>query len=164
MIVTDVSARIATIERKPEYRSGGDYFNVSPSLARAKVAREKKPPPAPAAPKPVAVPAIVRPPIPINGRVLARIDDYNGMCRAFRARTDELQITRLELDYLSKLQDGYTAKILGPSQIKSLGKKSLGGILRGTGTYLILVEDAQATAKIMASCKKRERPIRGQLR
>jgi hypothetical protein len=106
--------------------------------------------------KPVEVAPVAQPAIEIKGRVLARVDDYNEMCGAFRARSDELQITRLELDYLSKLQDGYSSKILGPSQIKSLGKKSLGGILRGTGTYLVLVEDAAATASILARAKPRK--------
>jgi hypothetical protein len=130
--MADALAIIATIERKAEYRSGGDYFGVSPSLARAKVAREKKvQPPKPVAIKSVATPAVVPP--SINGRVLARVDDYDSIWAAFRARADELQITRLELDYLSKFQDGYSAKVLGPSRTKSLGKKSLGGSFAGPG-------------------------------
>ena len=84
----------------------------------------------------------------------------NDAHASVRARADELQITRLELDGLSKMQDGYSSKILGPSRIKTLGTKSLGGILGGTGTYLILVEDAEATAKIMARAKKRRLPLR----
>ena len=114
-----------------------------------------KPAPAPAPAAPTS--------IEITGRVLAKFADYDGLWGAVRARADELGISRLELDFHANLQDGYSAKILGPSQIKSLGTKSLGGILRGTGTYLVLVEDAAATAKFMAQRKvkqKQKRPFK----
>jgi hypothetical protein len=159
--MADALATIATIERKVEYRSGGEYF-VSPSLARAKVAREKKPPPAPAAPKPVAVPAIVRPSIPINGRVLAKFADYDGMWGALRGRVDEMGLTREELDHLSGNQPGYSGKLLGPRQVKKFGKHSLGNTLGATATYLVLVEDPVQTAKIIARCKKRVRALRSE--
>jgi hypothetical protein len=108
--------------------------------------------------KPAPVATVAPPAIKIEGRVLAKFADYDGLWGAVRARADEMGITRLELDFHAKLQDGYSAKILGPSKIKSMGTKSLGGILGGTGTYLVLVEDSQATAKIVARAKKRKQP------
>jgi hypothetical protein len=155
--MTDV-ARIATIER----RSGGDYFGVSPSLARAKVARDKKPPP-PAIAKPVAVPAIVPPTIELNGRVLAKVADYDGLWSAIRERVDEMEITREELNSQAQMQDGYAGKLLGPKQVKRFGIASLGKTLGAIGCRLLLVEDPVLTAKVMARYKKRTRPLRGTL-
>jgi hypothetical protein len=112
-----------------------------------------------AKPKPEVATAAPPPPA-IKGRALAQVTDYDGLWLAMRGRISELQLTMLELDGLSEAADGYSAKILGPSQTKSFGKKSLGRMLRGTGTYLVLVENAQATAKIKAMAKKRSRPLR----
>jgi hypothetical protein len=125
----------------PSYRGSYDELALTARWPSAK-------------PKP-EVPTAALPPIAIKGRVLAQVTDYQALWNAMRGRVAELQITMLELDGLSKAQDGYSAKILGPSQSKSLGKKSLGRMLRGTGTFLVLVEDVQATLKIKAIAKKR---------
>jgi hypothetical protein len=130
----------------PNYRGSYDELALTARWSSAK-------------PKP-EVPAAAPPPIAIKGRVLAQVTEYQELWSAMKGRVSELQITMLELDGLSEAADGYSAKILGPSQTKSFGKKSLGRMLRGTGTFLVLVEDAQATAKIKAIAKKRRRPIR----
>jgi hypothetical protein len=78
-----------------------------------------------AKPKPEVATA-APPPIAIKGRALAQVTDYDGLWLAMRGRVSELQITMLELDGLSEACDGYSAKILGPSQSKSLGKKIFG--------------------------------------
>jgi hypothetical protein len=128
-------------------------------LSDAKVAREKKPPPAAVA-KPVAAPAIVRPSIKINGRPLAVIADYDDLWRGIRGRVDAMGITREELNSQAKMQDGYTGKLLGPAQIKKFGIASLGKTLGAIGCKLLLVEDREATAKLMSHYKKRQRPLR----
>jgi hypothetical protein len=110
-------------------------------------------------PAPIATPAIVPPSIEIKGRVLAKFADYDGLWGVVRARVDELGITREGLDELCGHQDGYSGKLLGARQTKRFGMKSLGNILGATATYLVLVEDPEQTAKIMARCKKRVRPL-----
>jgi hypothetical protein len=77
-----------------------------------------------------------------------------------RARVDALGITRIELDHLSGNQEGFSGKLLGAKQVKKFGKNSLGQTVGATGTYLLLVEDPEETAKIMARCKLRQRPLR----
>ena len=137
-------------------------WGISPNIERASASREKKPQPSKAVaikPAPVA-PAIVPPSIKISGRVLAKFSDYDGMWGAFRNRLDEMGITREELDHLSGMQPGYSGKLCGPRQVKKFGKHSLGCTLGATATYLVLVEDPEQTAKIMARCKKRVRPLR----
>jgi hypothetical protein len=138
---------LATLHRHRGIRGSHDESRLTTRWSAAK-------------PDLVAVPTVAQPPIKIKGRVLAQIADYDGLWSAMRGRVSELQLTMTELDGLSKCQDGYSAKILGPSQIKAFGKKSLGRMLGGTGTYLLLVEDVQATAKIKAIAKKRQRPLR----
>jgi hypothetical protein len=111
--------------------------------------------------KPKSEVTIAAPPaIAVKGRVIAQVTDYQALWNAMRGRVAELRITMLELDGLSEACDGYSAKILGPSQLKSFGKKSLGRMLTGTGTYLLLVEDPKATAKIKEIAKTRRRPVR----
>jgi hypothetical protein len=118
-----------------------------------------KPKTAPAAP-----PAIDQPSIEIRGRVLAVFSDYDGLWNAVRARVDAMGITRLELDHLSGNQEGYSGKLLGAKQVKKFGKQSLGATLGATCCKLVLVEDPEATAKMLARAKKRRRPVRSAMR
>jgi len=84
----------------------------------------------------------------------------DALWRAFRTRVDAMKITRLELDHLSGLQEGCSGKLLGAAQVKNFGRHSLGMTLGATCCKLVLVEDPEATAKMMARAKKRQRPIR----
>jgi hypothetical protein len=109
--------------------------------------------------KPAPAATAAPPPIKIKGRVLAEFADYDGQWAAIRARVDAMGITRHELDHLSGMQEGYSGKVLGPAQIKKFGKYSLGATLGGIGCKLLLVEDPDATAKIMARAQKRKLPL-----
>jgi hypothetical protein len=111
--------------------------------------------------KPAPEVAITAPPaIKIKGRVLAEFADYNGLQQGIRGRVDAMEMTREELDHQSGNQPGYSGKLLGPKQVKKFGIVSLGNTLGGIGCKLLLVEDPEQTAKIMARCKLRERPLR----
>jgi hypothetical protein len=130
-------------------------FGVSVNLTHAKVAREPKPPaPRPTSAKPKqprrqdVAPAIDQPSLEINGRVLAIFSNYDGLQNAMRARTEDLQLTRLELDYLSGNQEGYSSKLL--CGMKKFGRQSLGNTLGAVGSYLALVEDPEQVAKLKA--------------
>jgi hypothetical protein len=164
-------------EIAPRSRNRHNWTRGMPAyIERASAAREKKSPP-PVAAKPVDVdkfdqqvgrknrhtPAVVPPSIK-NHRVLARFTDYQGLWLACRARLEELEMTRESLDALAGWPDRYAGKLFGGAQRKKLGIMSLGATVGATGTYLLLVEDPEATRKILARCKKRERPIRGTLK
>ena len=95
----------------------------------------------------------------VNHHVLAIFDDYNGQWSAIRARVEALGITRLEFDHLTGLQEGYSGKLLGAAQRRRFGKESLGATLGGIGCKLVLIEDPEATAKIMARAQKRKLPF-----
>jgi hypothetical protein len=60
------------------------------------------------------------------------------------------------------LQSGYSAKLLTRRHIKGFGKVSLGPTLGAIGCKLLLVEDTEATARIRARMKPRERALRAQ--
>jgi hypothetical protein len=154
---------INPLDRPARHRRHHDRgFGVSIGLSHAKVAREPKPPAEIAKPKPApaAAPAIVPRSIKVEGRVLASFADYDGLWGAIRARVDALGITREELDRLTGLPDRYCAKVLGPAQKKKMGRHSLGAMLGSTGSYLVLVENAELTQKILARCEQRKRPLR----
>ena len=78
------------------------------------------------------------------------------MC-ALRDRVDELNVSRTELDFLAGVSSGHSAKLLCPKQVKRFGSVTLGPMLGAVGCKLLLVEDAEATAKIRARAKPRHR-------
>jgi hypothetical protein len=98
----------------------------------------------------VPAPPTDAPPLKIEGRVLAVIENYDELWSAIRIRVDEMGMTRHELDHLSGMQEGYSGKVLGPAQIKKLGPESLGATLGAICCKLILFEDPDATSKIKA--------------
>jgi hypothetical protein len=106
--------------------------------------------------KPAPVEAVASPAIEIKGRVLAEIADYDGLWSAVRVRVEAMGITRREFDDLTGLQEGYSGKLLGAAQRRRFGKESLGATLGGICCKLVLVEDPEATAKIMARVEKRK--------
>jgi hypothetical protein len=152
--MSDALATLAADRPARHTRHHDRPFGVSVNLTHAKVAREPKPPaPRPTRAKPKqprwqeVAPAIVR---EIKGRVLAIFSDYDGLWSAVRERVDDLNLTRLELDYLSGAQSGYHSKLLCGARIKKFGRCSLGDTLGAIGCKLALVEDEILTAKIRA--------------
>jgi len=111
-------------------------------------------------PAPALVQSAASPTIEIAGRVLAEIFDYNDLWRSVRDRVDAMELTRAEVDQQAGLPDRYVAKILGPSKIRKFGNVSLGPTLGAICCRLVLVEDSEATAKMLARSEKRRRPLR----
>jgi hypothetical protein len=91
-------------------------------------------------------------------RVLARVLDYGGLIAALRARTDFLNVSRSEIDRISGLMPGYTAKLLTVPPMRGLGPISLGAILSALGLALLVVEDADTTHRFTTKLAKRRRP------
>lgn len=88
------------------------------------------------------------------------ISNYDAFVDAIRERVDEMGMTRLELDHQAGMQEGYAGKLLGPGHVKVFGMRSLGDTLGAIGCKLLLVEDADQTAKMRARIKPRQRPVR----
>jgi hypothetical protein len=86
------------------------------------------------------------------------VRSYDELHWILRARATELQITRETIDAVSGLQSGYSAKLLAPVPIKSLGKTSMGLMLQTLGVVLIAVEDQEALSRLRSRLVPRLRP------
>jgi hypothetical protein len=89
------------------------------------------------------------------------ITDYRTLVETCRARADELELSRLEIDRLGGLPAGYAGKLLGKDAVDDVGfprKKSskkmwpvaLESMLGVLGLKILLIEDEAATAKTLA--------------
>jgi hypothetical protein len=76
------------------------------------------------------------------------VTDYNGLIAALRARMAELNTTFAAVDHVAGFNQSYASKVLAPSQIKTIGKKTLPLILGALGVRLQLVVDEVALVKI----------------
>jgi hypothetical protein len=88
------------------------------------------------------------------GAMLGRvIDDYRGLVETCQQRAVELEISRLEIDRLAGLAEGYSAKLLGsgngerPKRMWPIGLELILGTL---GLRILLIEDQAATARTLA--------------
>jgi hypothetical protein len=97
-------------------------------------------------------------------RALAVIKNYNDLHTALRERVKQLGTTYECIDDLSGLPQRYANKVLSPSQMKGLGRLSLGCMLGATGVKLIMVEDKEALARIRTRLvpRKLALPLPGQ--
>lgn len=88
------------------------------------------------------------------GAILGRvIDDYRGLVETCQQRAIELGISRLEIDRLAGLTEGYSAKLLGngnSNREKRMWPVGLEAILGALGLKLLLIEDEAATARTLA--------------
>jgi hypothetical protein len=91
------------------------------------------------------------PPLPTNA-----IRSYDDLHRLLRARADALQISRLTIDHISGLQEGYSAKVLSLNKIKRLGPESLGPLLDALALKLIAVPDDEAFERNRSRLVKRD--------
>lgn len=89
-------------------------------------------------------------------RQLAFVKDYDGLIEALKRRACELDLTNQTIDELAGLQSGYTGKLFGPRQGRSLGGVSFGLMLQTLGVGVVLVEDPEALARIAARYEKRK--------
>jgi hypothetical protein len=74
-------------------------------------------------------------------RELATVNEYRALLVALRARAEELQLSRLAIDYLGGLASGHSGKILGPKEGRRIGAVSLGKLCKALAIKLIIVDD-----------------------
>lgn len=82
---------------------------------------------------------------------------YYALVEAIRRRVEELKLTRLEVDRLSGVQDGYSAKLLARKNIKVFGKLSTGLILEALGLELVIVKTKEGRNMLPHNVSKRTR-------
>jgi hypothetical protein len=89
------------------------------------------------------------------------ITDYRTLVETCRARADELELSRLEIDRLGGLPTGYSGKLLGKDAVddvsfprkknsKKIWPVALESMLGVLGLKILLIEDAEATARTLA--------------
>jgi hypothetical protein len=140
-----------SVNPKTRKNNTGRRWGVSPNLTHSKVAREKKPQqPKPAGTKPPPTPAAA----PTPAKLGRAFSDYRTLIEICRARAEELELSRLEIDRLGGLPPGYSGKLLGrdgqgPRQ-KKMWPVSLEAMLGVLGLKILFIEDEKATAHTLA--------------
>jgi hypothetical protein len=84
------------------------------------------------------------------------IANYSDVLDVFRARADQLEVSRLEIDHLSGLTTGYASILISRAPRKVFGPVSLGLMLDVFGLRLLVVEDPKLTARTL---KRRTRRL-----
>jgi hypothetical protein len=141
-----------SVNPKTRKNNTGRRWGVSPNFEHSKVAREKKPQqPKPAATKPPPAPPAAN---PIPAKLGRAFSDYRTLIEICRARAEELELSRLEIDRLGGLPPGYSGKLLGrdgqgPRQ-KKMWPVSLEAMLGVLGLKILFIEDDAATAHTLA--------------
>jgi hypothetical protein len=84
------------------------------------------------------------------------ITDYRTLVETYRARADELGVSRLEIDRLGGLPVGYAGKLLGKDggepdrKNKKMWPYALESMLGVLGLNILLIEDDVAAARTLA--------------
>jgi hypothetical protein len=81
--------------------------------------------------------------------------------RFLRARAEQLNISREEIDRIGGLTPGHSSKILAPSPIKGIGATTFPLLLGATGVMLLPVEDPEAMQRITRMLEPREVKVSG---
>jgi hypothetical protein len=150
-IAEQTSLRVNEVARSNRGKLG---WAISPNMEHAAVQREKKgPTPASSDRTPAAPPTVSK----RNSANLGRlITDYRTLVETCRARADELEISRLEIDRLGGLPAGYAGKLLGKDsdapgrKHKKMWPVALESMLGVLGLKILLIEDDAATARTLA--------------
>jgi hypothetical protein len=85
--------------------------------------------------------------------VLGIVTNYQDLHAIMRARAEELEISRENLDDWLGVQSGYSSKLLAPSPSKKLGASTFAIMLPGLAIKLLAVEDDEMLARIKANSK-----------
>jgi hypothetical protein len=135
--------------RRPDCRA----WAMPPNIERASAAHKKKKPPKPeaAATKAPVVAVAITPPIASIARPVL---GHGGLVETCRQRAIELSLSRAEIDRISGLAPGYSAKILGPDDAiprkKRMWPQSLELILETLGLAIIIIENPAAAARTIS--------------
>lgn len=87
--------------------------------------------------------------------VAGPIADESDLVAALRARLEEINVSRAEVDEECELPAGYTSKRLAVPQIKYFGRDAFWNIAEALGLAIVLVEDPAATQRHATRMKRR---------
>lgn len=90
--------------------------------------------------------------------VAGPIADESDLVNALRARIEELNISRSEIDAELDLPGGYASKRLTLPQVKYFGKDAFWNMAELLGLAVILVDDPHARDRYAARMRRRSRP------
>ena len=79
---------------------------------------------------------------------LAIVRTTDDLREVFRRRVAELNISLETLDAIAGLPTRYSSKVLGLQPTRRFGQFSLDGLLGALGLMLLVVEDAEALARV----------------
>lgn len=89
-------------------------------------------------------------------KVLAIITDEADLVAALRARAEELNVSRSEIDRVAGLPSGYAGKMLCIPPIKYAGPQSFWNVCGALGLAVQLVVDPATTAKFAGKMDQRD--------
>jgi hypothetical protein len=78
------------------------------------------------------------------------VHDYPSLIGVMRERSDDLQLSRLELDRIAGTPDGYSGKLLSKNPRKNIGIATLGPLLESLGLVICVLENPAARDKTLA--------------
>lgn len=81
-------------------------------------------------------------------RPLAVVRDWHQFRQAFRDRCEELRVARITVDTVGGLPSGQTSKLLSVDPDQGFGPMSFPALLGALGLVVVVVEDAEAIARI----------------
>jgi hypothetical protein len=76
------------------------------------------------------------------------VAEYAEMQVFFRARADELGLSRQTIDRLANFTPGLASKMLAPTPIKHIGREHIGALCAALAVAWVPVEDKQSLAEI----------------
>jgi hypothetical protein len=75
--------------------------------------------------------------------IIGEFSSYAGLHAILRARALEMGISRETLDTISGMPAGYSAKLLAPRPMRTLGAMSMPALLPVLGLKLVVMEDEE---------------------
>jgi hypothetical protein len=91
--------------------------------------------------------------------VVTALSGYDGLQHGFRARAEELKLTRTDVDLLGGLADGHGAKLLAAYPGKAIGRTTLGPLLYALKLKLIIVPDDNVVWRDEPRGRRINRPV-----
>ena len=76
--------------------------------------------------------------------------DYGALVATLCERTEQLELSRLELDRIAGLPSGYAGTVLSKPPVKTISLHSLGPVLQSLGLVLCVLEDPAARDRTLA--------------
>jgi len=93
----------------------------------------------------------------MSERRIAEFSDYDSMIEAMRQRLVEINITHTTFERLAGWPAGLCGKVFGDAQVKKLGPRTLAEAFEVLAIKAVIVEDAEAAARMADRWEERVR-------